>query len=377
MYITLLPVEHRMKDNDITLLKRAIEHKLRPMKNSLFSFEGPVSVGTPAVTYNILFDTGSCQFWVENYTGNASTTYVATGKLAPTLTYMDGTVVEGTLMQEKVSIGNTVVEHLELENAHINTDEDIDGLMGLCRQTPKGYSTSFVEAAVQKGALERRLFGISIAPDTSESIIDFGTLNSTAYVGNISYTPVSRDSMYWQSNLFSLSSSVYNWSGNLPVIFDSGTSLLVLPDSMHDAFGSYYNLEKTSNGMYYGNKCPITGGSIFNMTFPYMSLSVPMEKLFFMYGPYCYLGMMGTSGSNIIVGNSMTRWFYTVYDGDNNRVGFGQTSYGMVGVGPVPPNEGGLDKVILYSIIAGAVLITSIVVFFLVRCYRRRATRAT
>jgi cathepsin D len=237
------------------------------------------------------------------------------------------------LVNDAVNIGNVHVDSLEFESAV--TDSDTESLMGLCFNGD-GWSPSFVDAAVRSKQMERKLFTIGISPDALSATINFGSIDRSAHVGNVSYTPVHESSPFWQTSLLSISGA-YNWKGKVDAIFDTGTSLLILPPSIVDNVASSLGFRGPDvNGWYSSRACPTDHPETFNMTFPYVSLAVPMEKLFYTYSGYCYLGMMAGDPDKVVVGNIMSRWFFTVYDWEDQRIGFANLNYtdSSVGYGP-------------------------------------------
>jgi hypothetical protein len=109
------------------LTKRTLEY-LKDVKGDPISinnfmdmqFFGPVSVGTPAQVFQVVYDTGSSNLWVPSaqcglscylkprYNSNASSTYVANGTIFSIL-YGSGPV-NGFISQETVVVGDVTVK---------------------------------------------------------------------------------------------------------------------------------------------------------------------------------------------------------------------------------------------------------------------------
>lgn len=109
----------------------------------------PVSIGTPAQTLNLDFDTGSSDLWVfssslplaqisgqEVYSPNTSTTAKLLSGASWSITYGDGSASRGNVYLDRVTIGGLVVQDQAVETAQqvsqsFTAETAIDGLVGL------------------------------------------------------------------------------------------------------------------------------------------------------------------------------------------------------------------------------------------------------
>lgn len=322
-----------------SLLKRSIKESLDGVPGGFLSYQGIVKVGTPAQIYDVMFDTGSCNFWIEKFNNVQSDTFVALGIQANPILYGDGSSVDGVLVRDTVSIGEVVVPNLTFESATTVrgwTTPTTDGLMGLCYTRSTGDPVDFVETAAQRKKIESRLITMSISSDQSATIT-FGTIDQSAYVGDITYLPVTEGSTYWQSTLNRVSGSGISWSQSIPAIFDTGTSVLVTPLSLLNSLANALGFtEMSTANQLYARSCTTlpTSNQTLSFAFAGVTLNVPLSSLITQYGNMCYLAVMQGSEEMVIVGNSVLKSFYTIFDEDNGRVGFAQTNGTFASIDP-------------------------------------------
>lgn len=236
----------------------------------------PVSIGTPPQEFNLDLDTGSSDLWVFStllskeevngqslYNPNKSTTAAKMVGYTWDCHYGDGSFSSGYIYQDNVTIGGVTVEKQPVEVAktvapQFTQDTALDGLVGLGFWTintaePKKQKTFFENAApnLENGlftadlkhearkflllSLTLRLTNIALPPAGS---YNFGWIDEKAHTGNITYTDVdSRDGYWmWTSPGYAVGNAKSINKTAIRGITDTGTTLLLLPDDVVDAY---------------------------------------------------------------------------------------------------------------------------------------------
>lgn len=154
----------------------------------------PVSIGTPAQTLNLDFDTGSSDLWVfssslpaaqisgqDIYSPNASSTAKLLSGASWSIQYGDGSTSRGNVYLDHVTIGGLVVQDQAVETAQqvsqsFTAETAIDGLVGLGFSSlntvsPTAQKTWFDNV---KNKLDAPLFAADLKFNAGELISIFG-----------------------------------------------------------------------------------------------------------------------------------------------------------------------------------------------------------
>ena len=375
----------------MSLYKRqVIQEPLYPISNVFLSYEGVVEVGTSKVPYPVLFDTGSCQFWLDNYDGTKSTAYATKGIKAPRLSYMDGTIVDGVYVTDSVKIANVTLPNLQFESAtSIEVNGGIiKGLLGLCHKNAEGSSVSFLDEGVKAGYLTSRIFSFSISSDTRSANLSLGGFDTTRYGDKLAWVPVLKDSVYWEAPLTGIITSTgeINWTGSVRAIFDTGSSMLVLPPELSKAVNAMYGFKRMAGSAVYTGACPESIPEFLKITVSSVSLNIKSKTLVYGNGVTCYSSITDGSSSDVaVIGNSVLRNYYTVFDAEKHTVGFATLqsngSTDDITIPDSPPDEKGKvesgerSRVALITMITllGLLLLT-MAIYYLIK--KRQAKRS-
>ena len=182
-------------------------------------YYGSISLGTPAQKFKVVFDTGSSNLWVPStrcksiactlhakYDAKKSSTYVANGTIF-NITYGSGSLT-GVFSSETLTFaGLTVLNQTFAES----TNEPglafalgkFDGIFGLAFDTisVNRVVPPFVNL-VQTTLKNNQFFGVYYTDMSSgkKSMITFGEINQSHYVGPLLSVPVTRKA-YWEVEL--------------------------------------------------------------------------------------------------------------------------------------------------------------------------------
>ncbi|GAA6044767.1 hypothetical protein JCM8097_002880 [Rhodosporidiobolus ruineniae] len=219
---------------------------------------GPVSLGTPAREFPLLFDTGSADLWVyEDGTGSQHPEYDPTESRSSvtepreewSIRYGKGSQT-GVLVQDVVSLGGYTVNDTVFAAADsLNsafTAYPISGIFGLGFGTiaSSGYAPWF-ERLLRSGQLAEQYFGVYFTRgrDTEEAEgrvqgsvrgaqMCVGCVDSTKYEGEITWNEVTSDG-FWaiESDGVVVNGTLVEGTA-MRACIDTGTTLIQLPTSV-------------------------------------------------------------------------------------------------------------------------------------------------
>jgi saccharopepsin len=218
-------------------------------------YTAKIKIGTGQI-FSVDLDTGSSDLWLRGsschsidgscgdraekskQTGvNVNHPAVqATGKNF-SIVYGSGAVV-GNVYKTTVSIqGINVTMNMGLSDSELGFNSvNTDGLLGLgFPKLNKIQGGNFIESAGCKGLEKIFGFYFSNTANGDEGEFTFGGYDSTKFKGNITWLPVTKKS-YWSFSTDGWTYQIGKASGKLSgtYIADTGTSLILLPDTMAD-----------------------------------------------------------------------------------------------------------------------------------------------
>ncbi|CUG89429.1 aspartate protease, putative [Bodo saltans] len=230
----------RVGDNDVVI------HDLMNAQ-----FYGPISIGTPAQQFQVVYDTGSSNLWIPaktcgascllkpRYDSSASSTYVANGT-AFNIMYGSGPV-SGFESNDVVNLGDQQVTSqvfAQITNASgLGLAFDVapwDGIMGLAWPSISvtGATPVFFNLITQNPSMQQ-VFSIAL-PDASgtNGVMDIGGIDTAHYTGDLVNVSLTEET-YWQSTFASLTvGTTAIVSTSTRMVIDSGTSLIVGPTTI-------------------------------------------------------------------------------------------------------------------------------------------------
>ncbi|XP_066519390.1 pepsin A-like [Hoplias malabaricus] len=302
------------------------------------SYYGVISIGTPPQSFLVIFDTGSSNLWVpSDYCGSAacnnhhkfnpslSSTFKSTNQ--PLSIYYGTGSMTGFLGYDTVGVGGIQVPHqifgLSQTEAPFMAYMKADGILGLAypRLSSAGAQPVF-DNMVQQGLVQDYFSVYLSSKSQTGSEVIFGGTNPNHYTGSLIWVPLSSET-YWQITMDSITvnGQVVACNGGCQAIVDTGTSLIVGPNSDIASLNSYVGAT-TSNGDAVVNCNNIASMPVVSFNINGHSFTLPASaytRQSYYYG--CRTGF-GNGGSDLwILGDVFIREYYTIFNRGTNSVG--------------------------------------------------------
>lgn len=310
-------------------------------------YYGEVKVGTPPVSFRVVFDTGSSNFWVpakgckhcgfpilfrkKKYDPDLSSSYVMNGTKFD-IEYGSGAVA-GVLGEDIVSLGNMVIKRQTF--GMINNAGGLglsylfgkfDGILGLGF---KSISVDGVETVLgnanSQGLLNEPVFSFYLG-DNDDGELSVGGYDKSKYKGNLHFVPLLEES-YWEIKVDNVNVNATTF-GEASLIIDSGTSFIAGPTLLVDQIANVVGATKNDSLGQYTIHCN-TVNSIPDIVFTIdgIDYSLSGKEAVLQAGNVCVFAFFGidslrSNQQTWILGDVFMRKYYTVFDMGNKRIGF-------------------------------------------------------
>ncbi|GHJ86890.1 hypothetical protein NliqN6_3292 [Naganishia liquefaciens] len=311
---------------------------------------GNVTVGTPAQTFLVDFDTGSSDFWVVStdcgycqtsakYHPENSSTAVDLSKNF-SISYMDGTQSSGPVWLDTVAIGDLVAENqavAAIDQAYGGGGDPADNvwaLMGMgWPSLSKSGNSTFMNTLMTGGDIPTAQFSFSLNDGSAEMFV--GGANTDKYEGEFSWVNTAQD--FWRVPTNGLSFNGRQLSQESEAIIDTGATAIYGPKetvaTLYNQIPGAKNLSEVYRSVYsdlrgyYAVPCDFSetvsfgfGGRVFDIEpKDFLELGqVPTNPF------YCIGGILGNDDmpSPWLIGGTFLQSVYTTFDITNVRVGF-------------------------------------------------------
>ncbi|KAH3915208.1 hypothetical protein HBI56_014180 [Parastagonospora nodorum] len=351
------PVEHDR-------LRRRAGTVQQTLDNLETLYYANASLGTPPQQFRLHIDTGSSDLWVNAknsplcqqggnqcgesgmYHANDSSTYKYVNGVF-NISYVDGSGASGDYATDDFRFGGQTVEDLQFGIGYESTSPE--GILGI------GYTIN--EVAVGRG-------GLDPYPNLPQKLVDDGKITTNAYslwlndldasTGSILFGGVDTDKFHgtlqtlpiipergeYAEFIIALTGMGQNGQNtsifanqNVPVLLDSGSSLMYLPDAVARQLYQKYNarFDQAQGAAYVDCDLANQQGSL-DFVFSGVHISVPLNELVVVAAvsrgqPICLLGVGPAGNSVAVLGDTFLRSAYVVYDLANNEISLAQTNF--------------------------------------------------
>ena len=222
-------------------------------------------------------------------------------------------------------------------------DFAMDGLLGLGRAGSSSSQTArFLEVLSKEELIPAKLYGIHLArydDEINDGELNFGAPNTARYDGDLTFTSIVPDSEFWEIPIenFSISDKSLNLGARTAIV-DSGSSFVIMPPEDAEIL---HNLVPGSDLVNNEYTVPCNTAETVKIKFSGKNFDISSADY---VGPAAHEGDEETCLSNFIAAQvfSETQWVvgavfmrnvYSVFDLDEERIGFGVRS------GKVTENE--------------------------------------
>lgn len=318
---------------------------------------GVISLGSPAQTFNVIFDTGSSDLWVassecplmscglhKKYKSSASTSYIANGTDFH-ITYGSGPV-SGYQSKDVLNIGGIIVPLQEF--AQVTDAKGLglayilgkfDGILGLAFPvlSVNKVPTPF-ENIMAQHLTTNSVFAFYLGQtDGDKGELVIGGTDPAHYTGAINWVPL-KSATYWEITIQGIFLHKGETApGDVPfidqkAIVDSGTSIIAGPFAQVELIALKLGAKNFLKGQYLIS-CDAKDLPDVNFVINGKNYSLSQEEYIISDGKICLLAFMAINvpppaGPLWILGDTFMRKYYTVFDVRNEQVGFALANRG-------------------------------------------------
>jgi len=309
---------------------------------------GEVDIGRPPQKFQVIYDTGSSNLWIPSksctnckktgsrYDSSKSSKYVKNGQ-SFALQYGTGSC-NGFLSQDDIVVGGAPITgftfgEVTTEATDVFGQAPFDGILGMGpAKAAVDHTPMPMDMLVKQGKIQHNMFAYYLASGgKSGSTLTLGGTDSRFFSGDFKYTKLAKAASllpYW---LISGSDIKVGTESTKPCGFllgcesvvDTGTSVIVGPsDAMNKIVAKIGDVKEDCSNV----------KALPDVTFTFGGNDFPLGPDFYVIRAQdpktgkeqCQLGLQGANlGAPLwILGDPFLRKYYTVWDADNQRVGF-------------------------------------------------------
>jgi hypothetical protein len=325
-----------------------------------------VTLGTPAQDLQLHIDTGSSDLWVNvdsshlceetgdpcqasgTYNANASSTYQYLNSDF-NISYVDGSGSSGDYVSDTLQFGGITLEQQQFGVGYVSSSTE--GILGI------GYPINEVATQynggrpypnvpwhlVQNQDINTNAYSLWLNDlSASTGSILFGGINTAKFQGELYTLPIIPENGVYAEFIIALTDIGANGEKDniasnqeIPVLLDSGSSLMYLPDTIAQTIFTAVNAQYSEEQGAAFVDCALryAEGSI-DFTFTGPTISVKLDELVIVAGidngePVCILGIAPAGRSTAVLGDTFLRSAYVVYDMHNNEISLAPTNFNV------------------------------------------------
>lgn len=239
----------RTLDNSLNLIQQVTRIGLKPYNSQ---YVGTVALGTPAQDLEVIFDTGSANFWINSkmcqelgcqshkaYDHQSSSSFEKFGTEIE-VQFGSGSVM-GRLNYEKVKIGNIEIAQQGFgeifeESGQVFIEGRFSGILGLAfpQMATSGVVPVF-DSMIAEHLLDQSVFSFYFSESEGSELI-LGGIDYTKFSGKILWTQVIQE-FYWTILVTDVkigAESLNICHEGCKAAIDTGTTYLTAPSDLYD-----------------------------------------------------------------------------------------------------------------------------------------------
>jgi len=363
-------LKHRNDEPDGSFIQRkristnVHEIKLGNMQNA--QYLGSMSIGEQGNTFKVIYDTGSANIFIDSKRCNDAgcknhkqcdgSKFKTYKEIGDDLDVQFGTgELQGLINADEVYLGNVQVHgqnfaEIVHEIGSIFAQSGFDGIVGMAYPQMAAYGMHPVfDNVMQQSKLDNNMFSFffDTHDGSTSSRLILGGVDETYYKGKLTFFPVTKK-YYWSMRASKILVDGKEVEGvcqrGCTVVADTGTSLMTGPSRDLSILLDKLNVDQTCHGnthlpkisfvMEHGVEDPYNpqGNEKVEFTLAGHEYLLAMEDN---SGQYCAAAFMPLDvpepdGPLWILGDVFLQKYYSVYDRDNDYVGFATANKGGV-----------------------------------------------
>ncbi|KAI1435163.1 aspartic peptidase domain-containing protein [Xylaria sp. CBS 124048] len=332
------------------------------IKRSDVAYYAQLEIGTPPQPILVQLDTGSFELWVNpdcsNLRGSSDASFCRKAghydpstsssavplSLGKNLTYGIGKASIQYVL-DTVSLAGSDAHLRDVKfGVAFDTVDEFSGILGIGHgENATIPYKNIVDQLADQGVTNTKAFSLVLGSKSEkEGAIIFGGLDTSKFSGSLKTQRIisagdSPDQVQrYRIDMESLSITAPNGTtkiytnASIPVILDSGSTLTLFPTRLADAIAANFGANTTDDSGLYRVDCRYTEqpGTV-DFAFKGVTIRVPYREVIreaeTEVGSICYLGI-GASEQFALLGDSMLRSAYVVFDQTNNAIHLAQYS---------------------------------------------------
>ncbi|KAI2609172.1 acid protease [Hypoxylon sp. NC1633] len=332
-----------------------------PLANrSDVAYYAQLDIGTPAQQVYVQLDTGSFELWVNpdcsDLQGSADVKFCqAVGHYEPSSSSSAAQIAGSKTL--RYGIGSAQVQYVTDDIGLSGTDAKLNGVQfGVAVDTVDEFAgilgighgvnvtiryKNFIDELAEQGVTQTKAFSLALgSKDEQEGVVIFGGLDTGKFTGNLKTLPIippeeapDQVPRYWV-NMTSLTLTPPSGqrkqyeNTTMAVFLDSGATLTLLPTNLANSIAADFGAEATDTNGFYPVACSLNDlpGTL-DFAFDGVTIKVPYNELVrelqTSFGVQCFLGI-SPSDDFILLGDTMLRSAYAVFDQTNNAIHLAQ-----------------------------------------------------
>lgn len=322
-------------------------------------YYGEIGIGSPPQQMDVAFDTGSTNLWVVSRSCNTSSctqhklyrkelsnTYKPTGEHFGLL-YGSGIDIAGEFGVEDVHLVESSIKGQKFGEAlwisgKLLREFEIQGVFGLANGGYSGdESTSLLKSMVSQRLIPEATFSFYLSKKLESGMLTFGGSCRGCYEGEINYVPLTGNGN-WEFKVDEIymiarkngTEQKYNACKNgCNVTLDTGSDMIAGPSKEINSLNDLLHAYLETYGLYKLQDCEIR--PLPDLVFKINGQDYPIKSEDFLVDvtmpdgyDVCYSGLKSLDDSSLptwLLGNLFIRNYYTVFDMENQRIGFAKS----------------------------------------------------